>query len=96
MATLTLLRYVDGFPHLGTIALAMGAVYGAITLTQVLGVVAAYNQKAGLVATYSAAAVFGGIAIAATGVIEVVEHFVLKVGWIVMYCLQQTDIVSQE
>jgi hypothetical protein len=57
----------------------MGIVYAVILISQAFSLFAAYSQKPALIATNSFVSVFAGVAIAATGWIEVVEHFVLKV-----------------
>jgi hypothetical protein len=76
---------------LGTISIVMGAVYAGLVLSQAFSLFAAYSQKPALVATNSFVSVFSGVAIAATGWIEVVEHFVLKVSRPLTVCRKYLD-----
>ncbi|KAF7319545.1 DBR1 domain-containing protein [Mycena chlorophos] len=68
----------DGASKLGTFAIILGAVYMGLLLVELLGVVAATLQRAGLVGAYAYAS-FGGILLAlGGGVFQVVVHFTSK------------------
>jgi hypothetical protein len=84
-------RDADGFPHLGTISLVMSVVYTVILISQVFSLFAVYSQKPALVATNSFVSIFAGVAIAATGWMEVIEHFTLKVSRPLFVCRRYVD-----
>jgi len=68
----------EGVPKLATFAIVLGAVYLAISLIEIFGVVAAISQRLALVRTYAYMSLVAVFLTVAGGIFEVIVHFTSK------------------